>query len=97
MGVEYSAVIMVGLPRGDFWIEDFDLDEALYDGELETCAPYYDGDEDPEAIIGFAYSNSGAYSNTELEYNNLEIEALQLEFLALTKQEANVYLCTCAY
>lgn len=89
MGVEYSAQIIVGLPRSEI------TDRELIDNaDLEVCSPYYDGSGASYAIAGFEYLDSGDYDNTELVWDPEKIEQLKQKFYKLTGQHAKVYLST---
>ena len=91
MGIDYKAAIFVGLPREDFEDQE-NLSELLDNEELEVCAPYYDGSDDDSAIVGFRFKSSGAYSPSELEWNQSVIDSFKSDFNKLTGLEAKVWL-----
>lgn len=90
MGVDYQAAIIVGLPRKEIELED--LQDKIDDGDLETCAPYYDGDSDDDAIVGHMYKKSRCYSPVEFEWDQVAIDKLKADFKETTGQDAKVWI-----
>ena len=92
MGIDYQGAIMVGLKRED--IENEAILEDIWDGEseLEICAPYYDGGDSDDAIIGFCYAASDVYAPDVLDWDEDEINALKAKFKEITGQDAKVWL-----
>ena len=91
MGVDYSAVIMVGLLRKDF--KDTEQLAAWIDqDELECCAPSYDGGDSPYAAIGFALQTTSSFSPRELVWDQEKVHVLKGEFLRITGMEAKIWL-----
>jgi hypothetical protein len=90
------AAIFVGLPRGELecGVEETLIERSFYefceDNQIESCPPYYDGSDD--AVMGFQYRSAGPYSESELEWNQEEIDKLKEEFKNITGLEAKVYL-----
>lgn len=90
MGVNYQAVIMVGLPRKDIGLEE--LDDLIDEDLLECCAPYYDGGDESYAIVGFCYKKSGSYYPSELDWDQENLDKLKADFKKVTGQEAKVFI-----
>jgi hypothetical protein len=91
MGIEYSAVLIVGLPRGD--IED----QEVIDDELEAVAARYDGDGEDDAIAGIVIVDSGDYQAKEITFDQAKVDAAKEKFRKLTGQEGKLYLTPCGY
>jgi hypothetical protein len=91
MGVDYNAAIMIGLPRGELSHLQ-DLEDMLDEEELEVCAPYYDGDSDDNAIVGFPYQVSGTYRPSTMEWDQAEVDKQKARFKRVTGREAKVWL-----
>jgi hypothetical protein len=95
MGVYYKATIIVGLPQCEI---DSDILEKLRDeGQIEICPPYYDGSDEPFAVAGLYYLKSDDFSPIELDFDQVEIDKLKSEFLALTGMAGKVYLSPRGY
>lgn len=92
MSVNYSAQIIVGLPRGEIGNQ-----QLIHDDDLEVCPPGYDCGGDDDAIAGFSYVDSGDYSACEFVWNEDEIIALKQKFFETTGQYAKVYISPCSY
>lgn len=91
MGIEYNAVVVVGIQKQD--IEDWDKFEELIDtGDLEVASPYYDGSDSDFAAVGFVVYESDDYSSSELVWDQAVIDAKKAEFKKLTGQDAKVWL-----
>lgn len=89
MGIDYKASIFVGLPRGEI------TNQQLLEGdELEVCPPYYNGDDDTDAICGFPVQESPIYGFVELKIDRNVIDELKAKFNDLTGQVARVWLST---
>lgn len=97
MGIEYSAVIIVGLRR-----EDIENVERLCDkygefiGGLEDCSSYYDGGGEDQNVIGFTVAQSPDYGNDEIHFEELAvaIQSAKELFKEATNQDAKIYLST---
>lgn len=88
MGIDYAAVIIVGLPYDDIPNVDDYLDydkDLLYD-----CPPYFDAYGC--GIVGLYYKQSYDYKPKELEYVQEEVEALKQKFKYITGLEAKIWL-----
>lgn len=95
MGIKYQAAIIVGLPRLEIGNE---LLEKLKDEDkIEICPPYYDGSDEGCAIAGLEYLRSDDFSPIELDFDQVEIDKLKSEFLALTGMVGKVYLSPRGY
>lgn len=91
MGIYYSAVVAVGLQRQN--IEDFDKFEELIDeGTLEVISPSYDGSDDDDAVIGFVYDESNAFSSVMFTWDQQRVDELKENFKEITGLEAKVWL-----
>lgn len=94
MGIDYEAAIMVGLPREE--MEDIveNLEDLIFgdESEVEVCAPYYDGEGDDKAIIGFAYKISDTYRASEIEWNDKDVNLLKAKFKEEFGKEAKIWL-----
>lgn len=88
MGVEYSAVIIVGLPKSELAL---DYDEI----DLSFISQYYDGSE---GIVGCVVSDSGCYSYEELGGNFvLDVVIAHQLFTEATGRVGKLYLSTRGY
>jgi len=92
MKVDYQAAIMVGLHRMDF--KNVDVDELVEDEELQMCAPYHEGRNDPLAVIGFFYATSGTDKPNPFQWNQGEIDRLKETFKEITGQDAKIWIST---
>lgn len=94
MGMYYSAVIVVGLPRHELLEKFEDLDEILEEGSsLEIIAPIFDGYSDEEAIIGFTIQGSDDYQASELDESKLSaIPSKMKDFFQITGLKPKVWL-----
>lgn len=89
MSIEYYAVIIVGLPRGDFK-DGNKLGEWRDSDKIQCCAPYYDGDE--HGIYGIEAYHTDCYSATELNYDPVKIEQALLKFKDITGMDGKIWL-----
>lgn len=90
MGIYYSAVVIIGLPRCDI---DYDkLISLLDEDKLSVCPPYYDGNSDDNAIVGLFYKESPDFAPLELAWDHEAINKLKDEFFSLTGQHGRVYI-----
>lgn len=89
MGIDYSAVIVVGL-----WSEDLpkDFDEVE---NIECIQPYYDAPTE-HSLWGIVIENSEDYNATEINLDVLElpIKEAKQSFKRITGLDAKVYLST---
>ena len=83
MGIEYQAVLIVGLHRDD--IENGEIID-----DLDEAAPYFDGAE--HAICGVFVERSGDYCATEITLDQAKVDAAKAKFLRLTGQEGKLWL-----
>lgn len=60
MGIEYRAVIVVGVPYEDLLPHVEGLDDLLDDGNLPAYSPYFDADRD-NCVVGFVACQSDDY------------------------------------
>jgi len=92
MGIDYRAAVMVGLKQED--IESEGILEEIWDGEseLEICAPYYDGGDSDNAIVGLSYAVSDTYGPDEFTWNQEKIDELKVKFKKATGQDAKVWI-----
>jgi hypothetical protein len=88
MSIQYSAKIMVGLPRDEIENEDV-IDD------LVQAAPYYDGGD--EAIVGICVVNSGCYQAKEFTLDQATIDAAKANFKEQTGQDGKLYLTPNGY
>lgn len=94
MSVEYSAVIIVGLPRRDLESHK-DYEDFCNDG-LRWASPYYDGFED--AIFGILVADSDLYAARELPAQmDGRIEKAKAEFKDRTGLDGKVFLSVNSY
>lgn len=91
MGVEYQAVIVVGLPTDEV---EFDMDFAEDNG-LDIIGRYFDAGWD-DSIVGIAIATTDSYSWTELKTLELpgDIVKATAEFRSATGLVPRVFLST---
>lgn len=97
MGVEYRAVIIVGLRRKDIEnIEGLRDKDDEFIGGLEDCSPYYDGWGEDNNVIGITVAQSPDYGNDEIHFEELAvaIQSAKELFKDATSQDAKVYIST---
>lgn len=94
MGIEYSAMIIVGLHVDD--LSDHERFEEFLDGELDRAPPYYDGGD--AAICGICVANTPDYAAKEVP-DGLEslITKAKEDFKRITGLEGKVYLTPVGY
>lgn len=99
MGIDYRAAVMVGLRRRDLTMDADRLVELIDEGALEVCSPYYDGNHDGDAVVGFFCAVSPDYASVEFDLDDARTQALEqyAAFLKLTGQEAKLWLSTHGY
>jgi len=97
MGVEYSAVIVVGLPRKELRNLDNLADMLYKDESLQVIPPYYDGDNSGYAIIGIPIYSSPDYAPSELKMDCDVIQEAFTRFKELTNLDAKIYLSPRGY
>lgn len=90
MGVSYSAMIIVGLPRDEMG----DVDEEIIEG-MDQCPPHYDGGD--KAVIGYEVAGTPNYGRIELGLDVGEVAELKKQFKDETGLDAKLYLSTCGY
>lgn len=70
MGVEYRAVIVVGVPYDDLSPHVEELDDLIDNGDLGVYSPYYDADRD-SSVVGFVACQSDDYGWETLTEKNI--------------------------
>lgn len=94
MGIEYSAAIIVGLPKDDLF--EHEKYEDFQNGDLDQAPPFYDGGE--AAIMGIIVEQSGDYSAMELNGSlDDKIANAKYAFKFKTGLEGKVYLTPVGY
>lgn len=94
MGIEYSAAIIVGLPKDDLF--EHESYEDFQNGDLDQAPPFYDGGE--AAIMGIIVEQSGDYSAMELNGSlDAKISAAEDSFKEKTGMTPKVYLTPVGY
>jgi hypothetical protein len=89
MGVDYQAVLVVGLDRDEFAEQDT---EDLYDKGLSFYSTYYDGSY---GIVGIPVAKSGVYDYREVEDDlTLKIIDAKNKFFEITKKYGKLYIST---
>lgn len=61
MGIEYRAVIVVGVPYEDLLPHVEGLDDLIDEGTIDAYSPYFDADRD-DWVVGFLACQSGDYT-----------------------------------
>jgi hypothetical protein len=90
MGIDTSAMLIVGLTRGEMEMTD-EIEELIDEGELDSCPTYYDGGGDDCGVIGYAVTSTSDNSSEEVTDEDLgKIMALKSKFKAQTGQEAKL-------
>lgn len=99
MGIYYRATVMVGLRRRELTMDTDRFGELIEEGALEVCSPYYDGDYDEDAVVGFFCAVSRDYAAVEFDLDDARTQALEqyAAFLKLTGQEAKLWLSPYGY
>jgi hypothetical protein len=89
MGIDYSAVIVVGL-WSEYLPKDFDEVE-----NIECIQPYYDAPTE-HSLWGIVIENSEDYNATEINLDVLElpIKVAKENFKRITGLDAKIYLST---
>ena len=88
MGIDYRAVVVVGLPRDQF-IEVEHFLEWAEDKGLDICPVSYDSGD---GIVGLVYAKSPDYWYSEFTYDPQRVAEMKQEFKDSTGMEAKVYL-----
>jgi len=91
MGIEFSAVLMVGLPYNDV-AEVKGIDDMLHEGTIDYASPYYDA---PllEWCVGIRVAGSGDYSYSKIAPLDSDVlEAAKCKFREMTGMEGKVYI-----
>ena len=98
MGIEYSARIVVGLPKDE--LDDyFEGVENIYqhveDSGLYIVSPYYDADYD-DCLFGVLVERCYDYSYSEIDENSLaaNVVAAHKMFTEVTGKVGKLYLST---
>ncbi len=94
MGVDYRAVIVVGLRRRD--IENFD---EFLGGQLEEISTNFAGNGEDHNVIGIRVAHTPDYDNEQILLTELSeaIWKAETEFKELTGQDAKIYLSVYGY
>jgi hypothetical protein len=94
MGIDINAAIFVGRLRGELpeeLLDGTDTDEAISDEVLIACPPYYDGNSDKGAVVGFELIGTGSQPR-EVEWDQAKVDDLKRQFKELTGLDAKVYV-----
>ena len=78
MSTIYACSIMFGLPYKTFLErlpEEFDLDEMIYNGELDIGSIYYDSPRDKN-IVGFVLQRTGSNVKFDTEEQSARLQEL---------------------
>lgn len=91
MGIEFSAVLMVGLPY-NYVAEVEDINNMIHEGTIDYASPYYDAPLE-DWLIGIHIQGSGGYSYSKVPRLDGDIvEEAQSRFRDLTGMEGNLYI-----
>lgn len=99
MGIEYRAVIVVGLPHdklmGQYSEEEREeLSNRIDCGDIDLFSPYFDAERD-DCVVGFVVKQSDDYSYETVDMNELlakQAEAVRAWENAFPRIPYNTYL-----
>lgn len=98
MGIEYSARIVVGLPKDE--LDDYfegveDVYQSIEDSGLYVVSPYYDADYD-DCLFGVLVQSCYDYSYSEIDESKWSesIAAAHKKFTEVTGKVGKLYLST---
>lgn len=98
MGIEYSARIVVGLPKDE--LDDYfegveDIYQHVEDSGLYVASPYYDADYD-DCLFGVLVQGCYDYSYSEIDESKWSenVAAAHKKFTELTGKVGKLYLST---
>ena len=97
MSIEYSAVLLVGLPTAEITYPTDEYGESIQDYDdiegLENFSCYYNSGDD---ICGFVIKQSPDYWFSEIDLETLsdKIEKAKKDFFELTGQKGKLILTT---
>ena len=89
MGIDTSAVIVAGLPFGEFTDED-KRDELIDSGELDVISPYYDADLE-HCVIGLTVYITGCHRPQVIESTLVSVHH-ERDFFKLTGDTPRLYI-----